>query len=71
MKNISKEIIDKVNPIEDISFDDEVPTANGTNITPFDDDIPIVIDNDFPIETITTEDDIDVLSRRRVIDEQI
>lgn len=39
MKNISKEIIDKVNPIEDISFDDEVPTTNDTNITPFDDDI--------------------------------
>ena len=63
MKNISKEIIDKVNLIEGIiSFEDEVPTANDTDITPFDDDIPIVIDKDFPIETITTEDDIDIPS---------
>ena len=59
VKSVSKEIIDTVNPINDIvSFDDNVPAANDTNIIPFDDDIPIEIDNDFPIETITTGDDI-------------
>ena len=59
VKSVSKEIIDTVNPINDIaSFDDNVPAANDTNIIPFDDDIPTEIDNDFPIETITTGDDI-------------
>lgn len=63
VKSVSKEIIDTVNPINDIvSFDDNVPAANDTNIIPFDDDIPIEIDNDFPIETITTEDNIDIPS---------
>ena len=56
VKNVSKEIIDKVNPINDIiSFDDDVSTANYTDIKPFDHDIPMQIDNDFPIETITTK----------------
>ena len=59
VKSVSKEIIDTVNPINDIvSFDDNVPAANDTNIIPFEDDIPTEIDNDFPIETITTGDDI-------------
>ena len=61
VKNVSKEIIDTVNLINDIiSFD--VPTATDANIILFDDYIPIEIDNDFPIETITTEDNIDIPS---------
>ena len=61
VQNVSKEIIDTVNLINDIiSFD--VPTATDTDIILFDDDIPIEIDNDFPIETIMTEDNIDIPS---------
>ena len=68
VKNVSTEIIDTVNPINDIiSFDDGVPTANDTEVIPSDQDIPIQIDNDFPIETITTEDNIHIPSDDRIV----
>lgn len=48
VKNISKEILDTTNPINDIIS--------------IDGDIPIEIDNEIPIETITIEDGIEIPS---------
>ena len=70
VKNVSKEIIHRVIPVNDIIyFDDDVPTANDTDIIPFNHNIPIQIDNDFPTETVATKDDIHIPSdNRKAID---